>query len=623
MNPVQNNKEWSMNQPSVQNTSIPESPITSQAPNYSPTPMNHPYPYPPQNTMMHPPLHSYPPIASDAYIPSGIKTESDPRLPGVMVLSQPSTPRPNTIMNEEPNPMDQKHRNSYVSTYSSISPYPTMPRKRSRNDNSLFQAETGPSFSAAKPLDNLYSPDRANLLQVRVQSKMDRGFFLADNDWTCYRRNYFQVSSTFSIHGINRYYGEHELQCFVQTSHHGLQPVNRFLLGISAKVSNSDKIIDLVQHTPKRDKGPQTIPHPKPITPNGNLSLSSVGTNQNIATFERIQFKTATANNGKRRAAQQYYVVVVELYAETHEGERICVASCISSPLVVRGRSPGHYADNHQDRASNTNPALMAAVSNAGNLPNGNLSTHLHPSQDEEDEHNNNNNNNNNRYPYPRASNHPHMSGHPLMTNPSQEYGSPYYYNHYPTTAPPPPPYGMMVQPPHPQTTTSTSTTTSNHNNNNNNNSNNNSTSSTATSPSSHHPNPPYMVHSMSTDPSSSESSSPDMYQGTSEYHLQQPQQHPSDKHVSSQINIHPISMDANGAHTNEWSRSRYHSAGSVPSPRTDHHQQHSYFSHHHPYQHESNHSNNNNGAPPTPTTPFSKKYDTMPTNTTTEQQAN
>lgn len=80
-----------------------------------------------------------------------------------MVLSQPSTPRPTSIINEESNPMDQKNRNSYVPTYSSISPYPLMPRKRSRNDNSLFPTETGPSFSAAKPLDNLFSPDRTNL----------------------------------------------------------------------------------------------------------------------------------------------------------------------------------------------------------------------------------------------------------------------------------------------------------------------------------------------------------------------------------------------------------------------------------------------------------------------------
>nr|CAG8511280.1 1669_t:CDS:2 [Entrophospora candida] len=124
--------------------------------------------------------------------------------------------------------------------------------------------------------------------------------------------------------------------------------ITQFLLGISARVSNSDKKIELVQHTPKRDKGPQMVPVPKPIRPGGNLNLSSVGSNSNIVTFERIQFKTATANNGKRRAAQQYYVVMVDLYAQVENGEQFRVATSTSASLVVRGRSPGHYADNHE-----------------------------------------------------------------------------------------------------------------------------------------------------------------------------------------------------------------------------------------------------------------------------------
>lgn len=187
-------------------------------------------------------------------------------------------------------------------------------------------------------------------LSVRVQSKMDRGFFLADNDWTCYRRNYFQISSVFSVHGFNHYYSVNEPHVLVKDNDGAMYNVQRFLLGVSARVANSEKEIELIQHTPKRDKGPQYRPKPKPITPGGNLSMSSVANNQNIVTFERVQFKTATANNGKRRAAQQYYICIIELFAETDRGQLIKVGSCQSAPLVVRGRSPGHYADNHQER---------------------------------------------------------------------------------------------------------------------------------------------------------------------------------------------------------------------------------------------------------------------------------
>ncbi|KAJ2432622.1 hypothetical protein GGF42_009548, partial [Coemansia sp. RSA 2424] len=75
---------------------------------------------------------------------------------------------------------------------------------------------------------------------------------------------------------------------------------------------------------------------------------------------------TATANNGKRRAAQQYYVLTVDLLADCDGGERCVVASAASAPIVVRGRSPGHYADastcsSHSlVSATNTKPAFDA-----------------------------------------------------------------------------------------------------------------------------------------------------------------------------------------------------------------------------------------------------------------------
>lgn len=176
---------------------------------------------------------------------------------------------------------------------------------------------------------------------------MDRGFFRADQDWTCYRRNYFQVSATFDVHGMNYAMQGPEVPCLLRTENQEIHQIDFFSIGVSARVSGSDKKIELVQHTPKRDKGPQMIPEPRVVSAGGNLHLASVGSNHNIVTFERMQFKTATANNGKRRAAQQYYEIVVDLCANSSTGKQFKVASCTSAPLVVRGRSPGHYADSH------------------------------------------------------------------------------------------------------------------------------------------------------------------------------------------------------------------------------------------------------------------------------------
>ncbi|KAI7889155.1 uncharacterized protein EV154DRAFT_515585 [Mucor mucedo] len=307
-----------------------------------------------------------PPTNTTTVLP-GMSTQ--PTMPGLMSGSQPSTPRPDVISpppdsnNKLPStsnntaatpdlirrrpPLPSRPASFTTTTFHS-NPYPggTSLRRR-RTESSMFSFETGPSFSQTKQTLDLWNIDQSNGYQVQLQAKMDRGFFRADQDWTCYRRNYFQVSATFEVHGVNYLINGPEVPCLIRTENGEIHQVDFFSIGVSARVTGSDKRIELVQHTPKRDKGPQMIPEPRVVSAGGNLHLASVGSNHNIVTFERMQFKTATANNGKRRAAQQYYEIVVDLCANSSSGKQFKVASCTSAPLVVRGRSPGHYADSH------------------------------------------------------------------------------------------------------------------------------------------------------------------------------------------------------------------------------------------------------------------------------------
>src|SRR5436309_1081628 len=92
--------------------------------------------------------------------------------------------------------------------------------------------------------------------------------------------------------------------------------------------SNQNQSMTHLQHTPKRDKGPQLKPALNLMMPGGDVErhahhdstdnnldeekaalsgMISEGDAPKVVTFERIQFKQATANNGKRRAAQQYF----------------------------------------------------------------------------------------------------------------------------------------------------------------------------------------------------------------------------------------------------------------------------------------------------------------------------
>lgn len=187
---------------------------------------------------------------------------------------------------------------------------------------------------------------------------MDRGFFISQSHWTCYRRNYFQVSASFTISGhFNQ--ARYALQLNSDTS---MQPIQQFLVRLRACTATSSFLINgnavnendgnptlknhnlirpiaLTQMTPKRDKGPQREPPSIPINPSDNMYSSE----QSCVTFERLQFKVATANNGKRRASQQFFRLVFELVAQLDDESQHVVSECYSSPLVVRGRSPGHY----------------------------------------------------------------------------------------------------------------------------------------------------------------------------------------------------------------------------------------------------------------------------------------
>jgi len=234
--------------------------------------------------------------------------------------------------------------------------------------------QTVPPLNAMTHLGILqYSDPQATRIEFEINGSIDKGFFLADSEWTCYRRNYFSCICSFTL---NPHYQNQPMQFSPSSGQQASYPVYGFAMNISAIVADSDtQNIDLVQHTPKRDKGPIARPEkvrlqPKPaqqqqFTQMGQMAMygqadaglpptraydQSFGQGQGSVptehTFERIQFKQATANNGKRRAAQQYYHLIVELYADiggSGNDQYMKIGYRKSAKMIVRGRSPGHY----------------------------------------------------------------------------------------------------------------------------------------------------------------------------------------------------------------------------------------------------------------------------------------
>jgi len=237
-----------------------------------------------------------------------------------------------------------------------------------------------------------------------IEAKIEKGFFYSsDRVWTCYRRNYFAVNVSY------------QLSPWVPQGHlylqgHGKQSkrIQSMAVSLAAAVDGTTgKTIELIQHTPKRDKGPQLAMKKELLSPtppgrsheHSGYGLNSFHQSTTLAgpllplqtendtsqqyspashansnyqhSFERIQFKSATANNGKRRAQQQYYHLIVELWANVQSSrdgppDWVKIAARLSHPVVVRGRSPSHYQNEGPHNAGTSRGAPGAGLGGGG-----------------------------------------------------------------------------------------------------------------------------------------------------------------------------------------------------------------------------------------------------------------
>lgn len=274
-----------------------------------------------------------------------------------------------------------------------ISPSPSLSTgfttSTGRMDSSQYPNRT--NSSTIPPLEDTvnlgtfhYQDPNRTSAKIGVYGCIDKGFFQAEGEWTCYRRNYFSCVCHYTL---TPYFPGVPVDFTPSSSRAPAATVHGFAMCISAVVADNDQhAIELVQHTAKRDKGPTKTPPRIPLMAKPDTGVHShvgmYGTNaamghsnsshypdgwvvsdtsgnspQTECTFERIQFKQATQNNGKRRAAQQYYHLIIELWANTGSpggsDHWVKVAYRKSAKMIVRGRSPGHYQNDRRGSSSN------------------------------------------------------------------------------------------------------------------------------------------------------------------------------------------------------------------------------------------------------------------------------
>ncbi|KIW63169.1 hypothetical protein PV04_10035 [Phialophora macrospora] len=191
---------------------------------------------------------------------------------------------------------------------------------------------------------------------VNISAQLHGMFFLAESQWpatadtpppppelTCYRRNLFQITGSVTLPRNLRY---------VFTDDGSRIPIYELELAVSATESvegNSVKIISVPWKTPASGEAPKPedkIEREPPTIPLDKMSGQDLDTD--FTTFpiqwKRLQFRIATANNGRRKELQQHFTLHLKIMASLSTGGKISIAEAHSGAVIVRGRSPRNFA---------------------------------------------------------------------------------------------------------------------------------------------------------------------------------------------------------------------------------------------------------------------------------------
>ncbi|KAL5091478.1 hypothetical protein Trisim1_003082 [Trichoderma cf. simile WF8] len=161
---------------------------------------------------------------------------------------------------------------------------------------------------------------------------------------TCYRRNLWQCSGQITLpRAVNNVIDEQGRQT-------AIAELYASITGLESIEGKAAEIITI----PWKGANPQ-LEEAKIASAPPNLTLDlSIGREIDAnrvslpVSWKRLQFKHATANNGRRKGLQQHYVVQINLLGKTKSGEIIKIAEVQSGPVIVRGRSPRNF-DSRKD----------------------------------------------------------------------------------------------------------------------------------------------------------------------------------------------------------------------------------------------------------------------------------
>ncbi|AGO10707.1 AaceriAGR347Wp [[Ashbya] aceris (nom. inval.)] len=294
---------------------------------------------------------------------------------------------------------------------------------------STLQFKIGPSFTPKVEYNVVRDARTGKKVELEIRPRIDRGFDFIENEWIGYKRNYFTVVSAFDTPHMSLdqfLQGTYEIR--PEHSHQRLR-VKYFAVKLVAKCIEDQSQINLVQHTAKRDKGPQFAPpiHPLVPAPLPNHQMIREASNvrneskmkkfdhdfflhrdrilqdfdegciiytyphdtiKKVARYERIQFASSITvkkptqqskhfvlqlvlgccidgNHINRDSNSEYYNL--DTYDQDADTTFIPILMKQTPALIIRGRSPSNYPQQIKTLATKEE-TILADASN-GNIP--------------------------------------------------------------------------------------------------------------------------------------------------------------------------------------------------------------------------------------------------------------
>jgi hypothetical protein len=184
---------------------------------------------------------------------------------------------------------------------------------------------------------------------------------------TCYRRNLFQITGSVTLPRVLTY---------VITENGERVGIVSQELTVSATESvegSPVKIISVPWKTPangiapapeeKTEREPSSIPLDQPA----NSDVDSDYSVYPIA-WKRLQFRVATANNGRRRELQQHFTIRLSVVANLANGSKVSLCDALSGHIVVRGRSPRNFQQRKDVPLSGSGASMRKSISSAASM---------------------------------------------------------------------------------------------------------------------------------------------------------------------------------------------------------------------------------------------------------------